>query len=291
MDLDGDGKTDVLSGSWPGELYLFRRQAGGTFAAGETLRGKDGKPLQPGSATAPFAFDWDGDGKLDLVVGTVDGSVYLHRGFGKDLTFGEPEPLKADGKPVKVVGDAAPVVSDWDADGLPDLLVGADDGDVIWHRNTGTAKAPKLGPAKVLVPKSVSAVGARPDPGPGEWGTRVKPCVVDWDGDGKLDLLLGDVNAYFKGKPAQTPEEKAEEEKALGRLPQLRKEWAAAYRAFSAAEDEPAGADKVAHTRKVSDLRAKVTRLKDEIARAQAAEEKYQAGAMRHGYVWVFLRK
>jgi hypothetical protein len=131
VDLDGDGKTDVLSGSWPGELYLFRRQADGAFAAGETLKGKDGKPVVPGSASAPFAFDWDGDGKLDLIVGTVDGSVYLLRNLGKDLTFGEPEPLSADGQPVKVVGDAAPAVADWDADGLPDLLVGADDGDVI----------------------------------------------------------------------------------------------------------------------------------------------------------------
>lgn len=291
MDLDGDGKTDVLSGSWPGELYLFRRKADGTFAAGETLRGKDGKPVVPGSASAPFAFDWDGDGKPDLIVGTVDGSVYLLRHLGRNLTFGEPEPLVADGQPVKVVGDAAPVVADWDGDGLPDLLVGSDDGDVIWHRNVGTARAPKLGPATVLVPKSVAAVGRRPDPGPGEWGTRVKPCVVDWDGDGKLDLLLGDVNSYFRGKPARTPAEKAEEEKALNRLPQLRKEWAAAYRAFSAAEDEPIPADRAAHARKLNDLRARVSRLKDEIARAQAAEGKFAAGAMRHGYVWVFLRK
>jgi len=293
VDLDGDGKTDVLSGSWPGEIYLFRRKADGTFAAGETLKGRDGKPVCPGSATAPFAFDWDGDGKLDLIVGTVDGSVYLLRNVstGKDLVFGEPEPLLADGKPINVRGDAAPVVADWDGDGLPDLIVGADDGDVVWYRNVGAAKAPRLGPAQVLVPKSVAAVGRRPDPGPGEWGTRVKPCVFDWNGDGKPDLLIGDVNAYFQGKPAQTPEEKAEEEKAKGRLPQLRKDRAAAYRAFSAAEDESAPADKPAHARKLADLRARVARLKDEIARAQTAEGKYEAGAMRHGHVWVFLRQ
>jgi hypothetical protein len=293
VDLDGDGKTDILSGSWPGEIYLFRRLGDGTFAAGETLKGKDGKPVRPGSATVPFAFDWDGDGKPDLIVGTVDGSVYLLRNIstGKDLVFGDPEPLVADGKPVKVDGDAAPVVADWDGDGLPDLIVGADDGDVVWFRNVGTKGAPRLGPPQVLVPKSVAAVGRRPDPGPGEWGTRVKPCVIDWDGDGKLDLLIGDVGGYFEGKPAQTPEEKAEEEKAKGRLPQLRKEWATAYRAFSAAEDVTTPADKEVHARKLADLRAKVTRLKDEIARAQTAEAKFVAGAMRHGYVWVFLRK
>jgi FG-GAP-like repeat len=293
VDLDGDGKTDVLSGSWPGEIYLFRRQTDGTFAAGEMLNGTDGKPVKPGSASAAFAVDWDGDGTLDLIVGTVDGSVFLLRG-DKDLRFRDPVAIEVDGKPIQVAGDAGPVVADWDRDGKPDLIVGSDDGDVVWFPNIGTTKAPKLGPARTLVPKSVAAVGSRPAPGPGEWGTRVKPCVVDWDGDGKLDLLIGDYGSSFQGKPAQTPKEKAEEDEAKTRLPRLRKDWAAAYREFSAAQDaaepsDPTGRDR--HRRTVADLRARVTRLKDEIARAQDAEGKYQAGYMTHGYVWVFLRK
>jgi FG-GAP-like repeat len=296
VDLDGDGKTDLLSGSWPGEIYLFRRQKDGMFADGETLKDKAGQAVNPGSASAAFAFDWDGDGKLDLIVGTVDGSVWLLRNVGdaKAPAFGEPQPLQADGKPLKVVGDAGPVVADWDGDGKPDLVVGADDGSVVWFRNTGTAKAPKLGPSQILVPKSVAAGNSRTDPGPGEWGTRVKPCVVDWNGDGKPDLLVGDMNGYFQGKPAQTAEEKAEEEKSKARLPTLRKDWATAYREFSAASDAPDPTDPAAratHERKVADLRARVTRLKDEIARAQDAEEKYKSGYMYHGYVWVFLRK
>lgn len=295
MDLDGDGRIDILSGSWPGEIYLFRRLKDGTFAAGEELKGKDGKPMKPGSASAAFAFDWDGDGKLDLIVGAVDGSVFLLRniGDGTSLIFDEPAELTADGKPIKVEGDAGPTMADWDGDGKPDLIVGSAQGDVVWYPNVGTAKVVKLGPAKTLIPKSVAVQGAQPDPGPGEWGTRAKPCVVDWNGDGKLDLLIGDVNGYFQAKPGQTPDEKAEEEKAKARLPSLRKEWAAAYREFSAAQDaEPSSAAaKASHDRLVADLRAKVSRLKDEIARAQDAEAKYRAGYMHHGYVWVFLRK
>jgi hypothetical protein len=296
VDLDGDGLTDILSGSWPGEIYLFRRQKDGTFGEGEPLKDKAGQPVNPGSAAAAFAHDWDGDDRLDLIAGTVDGSVWLLRNVGerKKPVFADPEELPADGKPVKVDGDAAPVVADWDGDAKPDLVVGADDGSVVWFHNTGKAKTPKLGPAQILVPKSVAAQGSRPDPGTGEWGTRAKPCVVDWNGDGKPDLLLGDVNAYFEGKPAQTPEEKAEEERAKARLPELRKDWSAAYRAFSAASDAAEPADAAArevHRRKVADLRSRVTRLKDEITAAQVAEEKYQSGFMRHGYVWVFLRK
>jgi hypothetical protein len=75
VDLDGDGRTDLLSGSWPGEIYFFRRQPDGTFAAAQALKGPDGKPINIGSGSAVFAVDWNGDGKLDLLVGTLLGEV------------------------------------------------------------------------------------------------------------------------------------------------------------------------------------------------------------------------
>jgi hypothetical protein len=297
VDFNCDGLTDLISGSWPGEIYWFRRQKDGTFAAGELFKDKAGRPVNPGSASAVFAYDWSGGGKLDLIAGTVDGSVWLLRNIGEKAkpVFADPVPLLTEGKPLKVIGDAAPVVADWDGDGKPDLIVGADDGSVVWFRNIGTATNPKLGPAQTLIPASVGARGTGRDPGPGEWGTRAKPCVVDWNGDGKLDLLVGDFGGSYEGKPAQTPEEKAEEKRAKSRLPELRKEWAAAYRAFSAASDTSAESlepmAREFHQRKVADLLAQVARLKDEIARTQDDEEKYKAGYMHHGYVWLFLRK
>jgi hypothetical protein len=66
VDFDDNGRTDVLSGSWPGELYIFRRNEDGTFAEGETLKDKDGKPIHTGNASTVFAVDWNGNGCLDL---------------------------------------------------------------------------------------------------------------------------------------------------------------------------------------------------------------------------------
>ena len=46
MDLDGDGKLDLISGSYdPGDLYLFRGLGRGKFAAREVIRDKSGKPV------------------------------------------------------------------------------------------------------------------------------------------------------------------------------------------------------------------------------------------------------
>jgi hypothetical protein len=97
----------------------------------------------------------------------------------------------AGGKKIQIpYGDAAPVVADWDGDRKPDLIVGGGDGSVVWFRNEGQPMEPKLAAAKVLVPPSPSPWRDDKSRQPGEWGVRARPCVVDWDGDGKLDLLM-----------------------------------------------------------------------------------------------------
>lgn len=295
MDLDGDGKADVLSGSWPGRITLFKRD-GDKFAGGETLTHADGRPVNPANGSHAFAFDWDGDGKLDLVIGTAGGEVLVAPNVGTRTkpVFGEAKPLSADGKPIAIDhGDAAPVVADWDGDGRPDLVVGGGDGSVVWFRNEGEPKEPKLAAPKVLVPPSPSPWRDDKSKRPNEWGVRARPAVVDWDGDGKLDLLVGDLCGGFEAKPKATPDEAAEEKDATEHLPALRKEWAAAYRAFAELSDapEPADADeRAAHQKQLARLRTKVTRLKEEITRLQDIRDRHKAGYMSHGYVWLFKR-
>jgi hypothetical protein len=283
VDLDGDGRTDILSGSWPGEIYFFRRTADGSFAGGVQLKGRDGKPLNVGSAASAFAADWDGDGTMDLIVGTLLGEVWLipGEGKGKPLAFGTPRRLEAAGAPIKVSGDAAPAVADWDGDGKPDLIVGAEDGSVVWYRNVGTARAPRLEAARPLVGKSPVGWGGDDRRGPRDWGLRVKPCVFDWDGDGRPDLLLGDLCGGFNARPDQTAQEKEEERRANDRLPGLRKRWSEAFARYRKSKDEE----------ERDSLRAELQRLRDEIAVVQEVQTRYQPGNQSHGFVWVFLRK
>jgi hypothetical protein len=296
VDLDGDGCSDVISGSWPGDIYFFKRKSDGIFATAQKLVDKQGTPINVGSASAAFAVDWDGNGTMDLIVGNILGEVYFipNEGKGKALTFGTPRRLEAAGQPIKVSGDAAPVVADWDGDGRPDLIVGTDDGSVLWYRNIGTPGAPKLEVARTLVDKSPVGWGSDDRRQPGDWGLRVKPCVFDWKGAGRLDLLLGDCCGSFNAKPNQTESEKAEERKANDQLPDLRRKWADAfgrYRQASviAAEESPS----VRQQREtiLQAARAELQRFKDEIVAVQEIQGRYRPGSQSHGFVWLFARQ
>jgi hypothetical protein len=281
VDLDGDGRSDVLSGSWPGEIYFFRRLPDGTFAAGETLKHPDGKPVNVGHASAAFAADWNADGRLDLLVGTFTGEVFFlpNEGAKGKPAFGKPVPIQAAGQPLRVKGDACPVVADWDGDGKPDLLLGSEEGSVVWYRNAGTRGKPVLEPARTLIGKSPVGWGSDDRRRPGQWGLRVKFCVFDWDGDGRPDILLGDRCGGFRGKPTTSAAEKAEEGSAAAQLPGLRQEWAQTFAAYRKADSKDA-----------PELRIKLTRLKDEIARLQEIHERYQPQSQSHGFVWLFRR-
>ncbi|MHC4471760.1 MAG: hypothetical protein ACYS99_12440 [Planctomycetota bacterium] len=69
-------------------------------------------------------------------------------GLGRGPTaLAVPVQIEAAGKAIDIEdGHADPYVCDWNADGLPDLLVGLfGGGRLLFFPNVGTAKKPKLG--------------------------------------------------------------------------------------------------------------------------------------------------
>ena|GEM_PF-998161 len=235
MDLDGDGIPDILSGSWPGQLYFFKGLGKGKFAGKKTLKDKAGKDIKIEKASTVFAVDWNGDGKLDLLVGDVLGRVHvmLNEGSGSGYAFSKAHELTVDGKPIKVPhGDSHPIAVDWDGDKLLDLLVGCGDGSVLFYKNVGTATAPKLAKPQTLV-----APGKGSDKAIGP-GMRAKICVVDWHGTGRPDLLVGDFCQY-QAKIEIPEEDRKAVEEARKKQEELEKTMADARKKYQDALDGP----------------------------------------------------
>jgi len=198
VDFDGDGKLELISGSYDGEIYLYHRKPNGTYGAPEILKDAGGAPIKVGQATAVAVADWDGDGDFDLVSGTIKGEVFLvlNEGTRQKPAFSRPQPLKANGKVINVENTSGPCLADWDGDGKLDLLLGDSSGKVAWYQKVGTKTKPQLGPAQILVeapPKSLQEPPAQDNPKRSDW--RVKVAVTDWNGDGRPDLLVGDCHS------------------------------------------------------------------------------------------------
>lgn len=219
--------------------------ARGKFAPGEILKGADGQNLNAGPAwkskndpqmdslaAVPCLVDHDGDGDLDLYVGNIQGRVIFipNEGTPKKHSFdaSKRRALQAGGTDLKVDGDSGPVVADWDGDGVADLIVGSNDGSVWWFRNSGKMGAPEYAAGVALLPKSGANWGKPVAHGgaPERPGFRAKVGVADWNGDGRLDLLVGD---FWQEKPPPknlTDAEKARLVELKARLEELQKKRA-----------------------------------------------------------------
>jgi len=189
-DLNGDGQEDLLVGSGYGDLLYYRRLAGDIFAAPQPLIADSTdsaswppKPRQ----VSPALVDWNDDGQLELLLGW-EGQLLWYELRGVALRGGQAMRL-ADGTKIAdairqvapEVGHLAPAVGDVGGDGDHDLLLGGDDGSVWWLERAAHEAGSRWQPLRRL----------RAGGSPVEVGSRARPCVLDWEGDGHKDVLIG----------------------------------------------------------------------------------------------------
>lgn len=209
---------DILSGSYSRQdedmAGLFQVLRGGkdrTWQKPEPLLGSDGQPLilpkapQGGDddgvidciCTRPFACDLDGDGKLDIVAGNFRGTFGWFRGEGPGKFAPKAEWLQAAGRAMAVQFHGDPFLVDHDGDGDLDLFSGSAQGGVFLFPNTGTKQRPEFGASITLLEPTQheEMTGDTVHFGDAHLkvpGADTRVWVADVDGDGKLDLLVGD---------------------------------------------------------------------------------------------------
>lgn len=179
MDLDGDGIPDLISGSWPGEIFFFKGQGKGQFAAPIKLRDKDDKLINPGGGVRK---KFKSLFPLQVAVQVTGDATWEKTDKGAVIVYDGQRIPVPEGSNSYITGTASAVHAvDWSGGGKLDLLVGDIGGNVYLVPNEGTKQKWAFGKERHL---KAGGADLRVD---GDAG----PFACDWDGDGKLDLLVG----------------------------------------------------------------------------------------------------
>lgn len=231
VDWDGDGDTDIVSGNTAGYIVFFENLGGAgvekpKWAAPKYLEA-DGKIIRPmagpngsiqGPAEAKWGYttlsvpDWDGDGLPDLVVNSILGKVHWFKNIGTrsapklagaqsiEVEWEGPHPalaygwMRPEGKALLTQWRTTPVAVDWNRDGTTDLVMLDQEGYLaFFERAKRDGKLVLLAPRRVLCNEKEEPLLLSKGIA-GKSGRR-KICIVDWDGDGKLDILLNSSSA------------------------------------------------------------------------------------------------
>ena len=201
-DIDGDGDQDVFIGFNNGTISYYKNTGSSTVPVftQQTGAANPFNGVDVGDYSAPVFVDIDGDGDLDAFIGALDGTIYYFKNTGSSTVpvftqqTGAANPFNG----VGVGGFSVPTFIDVDKDGDKDAFIGSNNGTISYYKNTGSSTVPvftqQTGVANPLNGVTVGGYSA--------------PATVDIDGDGNVDLFIGN-NAgnvsYYKNTSTVLP--------------------------------------------------------------------------------------
>ena len=237
FDWDGDGDFDLLVGNTAGYIEYFENLSGPgveqpRWAAPVRLE-VDGEPFRvlagpngsiQGPAEAKWGYttltvaDWDGDGLPDIIYNSIWGRVewLKNRGPRQHPRLAPPQPIEVawtdtvpkpawtwwepEGNALVTQWRTTPLAIDWNQNGLTDLIMLDHEGYLAFYeRQRQGDELILLPPQRIFYQQNAKGkktwlqLNNKQAGGSG----RRKLCLVDWDGDGKIDLLVNSTNANF----------------------------------------------------------------------------------------------
>jgi hypothetical protein len=184
-DINNDGDLDLFCGEYWGRVALAENTGTATdpifdHNAGNWIWAQDNNGnIDVGYYAEPELADLDGDNDYDLFIGNWDGYIVVKENIGTAIApnlFHQGD-LESIGNALYVDYYAEPAFADLDGDLDLDLAVGAGFGNVYYWTNEGTVSLPDLVREAIF--------------GAFDFGDYGVPTLGDLDGDGDLDLIIG----------------------------------------------------------------------------------------------------
>ncbi|MGE4489575.1 MAG: FG-GAP-like repeat-containing protein [Kiritimatiellales bacterium] len=193
QDVDGDGDLDVYANNTDAGIWLLRNIGSNDnplFLPRQKPLPSDALPVMP---MRDLVIDWDKDGVPDTILGKrtplgagryIDGIAISLKSRLSGTPGGMVDVVTEDGSGV-VYSNAAWFSmrsGDFDGDGLADIAVGSAECDLQLLLNRGVQDGKPV-VERVIVPWNLYE-------DPNDSGDMsLKPCAVDWNGDGRDDIV------------------------------------------------------------------------------------------------------